>query len=180
MQVEALILDGVFCITPPIFHDERGSFSVPYQNHAFAQHGLSTDWVQDNQSTSVGGVLRGFHFQRPPYTETKLVRVLHGAILDVVVDLRRASATYGHHLTIELSADNRKMLYVPRGFAHAFCVLSDSATVHYKVDNDYTPSAAGGLRWDDPTLAVDWPIATPILSQQDQNLPFFAGFESPF
>ncbi len=180
MQFEALDFDGVYCITPPVFHDERGAFTVPYQKQAFAQHGLVTDWVQDNQSYSVQGVLRGFHFQLPPYTETKLVRVLHGAILDVIVDLRRASATYGQHLALEMSAENSKMLYIPRGFAHAFCVLSAGASVQYKVDNDYTPHAAAGLIWDDPTIGFDWPISTPILSEKDQQLPRFAQFDSPF
>ena len=180
MQFDPLPLAGAFTITPPVFQDTRGHFSVTYQEAAFAEHGLSTHWVQDNQSFSKHGVIRGFHFQRPPHTEAKLVRVLHGEIIDVIVDLRKESATYGQWEQVNLSADNRRMIYVPRGFGHAFCVVSDDAVVSYKVDNHYTPAASTGILWNDPTLNVPWPVETPILSDKDQELPVFAEFETPF
>ena len=180
MQFENLPLTGATLITPPLFPDERGYFTVPYQREAFARQGLATDWVQDNQSLSVRGVLRGFHFQLPPHTETKLVRVIKGAILDVIVDLRTDSATFGQHFAVQLTDENRKMLYIPRGFAHAFYTLSETALVHYKVDNDYTPQANGGIIWDDPDIGISWPTPTPLLSEKDRELPPLSAFESPF
>jgi dTDP-4-dehydrorhamnose 3,5-epimerase len=180
MQFDPLSLDGAFIITPPIFHDERGHFTITYQEKAFAEHGLSTDWVQDNQSFSQQGVVRGFHFQMPPHTEAKLIRVLHGEIMDVIVDLRTQSATFGQWHQVTLSVENRQMLYVPRGFGHGFCVMSEAAVVSYKVDNHYTPQAGAGILWDDPTLNVPWPVDAPILSDKDQQLPKFNDFRSPF
>jgi len=180
MQFDPLSLKGAFVITPPVFQDERGYFSVTYQDTAFAEHGLSTAWVQDNQSFSKYGVIRGFHFQRPPHTEAKLVRVLQGEIMDVIVDLRKGSPTYGKWEQVNLNTENRRMVYVPRGFGHAFCVLSENAVVSYKVDNHYAPQAGAGIVWNDPTLNVPWPVETPILSEKDQALSVFTEFETPF
>lgn len=180
MEFEPLPLAGAYRITPPVFHDARGHFSVTYQHKAFAAHGLSTGWVQDNQSYSTQGVLRGFHFQRPPYAEAKLVRVLKGEIMDVIVDLRADSKTYARWTSVTLSAENGHMVYIPRGFAHAFCVLSDDAVVTYKVDNDYAPRYAGGIIWNDPKLAIPWPVASPVLSEKDAALPRLADFQTPF
>jgi dTDP-4-dehydrorhamnose 3,5-epimerase len=180
LEFDALPLAGAYLITPPVFHDNRGYFTVPYQQAAFAQHGLVTDWVQDNQSYSQRGVLRGFHFQYPPHTETKLVRALQGRILDVIVDLRQDSPTFRQTHSVELNDENRQMVYIPRGFGHAFCVLSDFAVVTYKVDNAYAPDAGGGLIWNDPTLNVDWPIKMPVLSDKDRELPTLSDWESPF
>ena len=181
MNIQPLELSGAYLITPPRFPDERGYFMVPYQQKAFETQGLVTDWVQDNQSYSrQRGVLRGFHFQMPPYTETKLVRVIQGRIMDVIVDLRKESPTFGKWQSTMLTEADGKMLYIPPGFAHAFQVLSDGALVMYKVDKDYTPSAQAGLRWNDKTLNVPWPVKEPVLSAKDRELPMFADFESPF
>ncbi len=180
MQFEELSLAGAYIITPAIKHDNRGYFSVTYQKEAFQQAGLVTDWVQDNQSFSYQNVIRAFHFQLPPHAQTKLVRVLSGAILDVIVDLRRASPTYGQSVGVELSADNYQMIYIPQGFAHGFCALSEQAIISYKVDDVYAPSAESGLIWNDPTIGFNWGIANPILSDKDAALPTFAEFESSF
>ncbi|MFW5748618.1 MAG: dTDP-4-dehydrorhamnose 3,5-epimerase [Chloroflexota bacterium] len=181
MEFQPLWLEGACIIQPNVFYDDRGYFMVPYQAKAFAEHGLPTNWVQDNQSLSTRrGVLRGFHFQMPPHTEAKLVRVLDGVIMDVIVDLRKDSPTFGQWDSVELSAENQKMVYIPRGFAHAFCVVSDRALVTYKVDNDYAPKAQAGLIWNDPTLNIPWPVDDPLLSEKDSQLPTLAEFESPF
>jgi dTDP-4-dehydrorhamnose 3,5-epimerase len=180
MQFEPLQLEGAYLITPPLVKDDRGYFSVTYQKEPFAELGLVTDWVQDNQSYSHKDVIRGFHFQLPPHTETKLVRVIHGAILDVIVDLRKASPTFGQSISVHLSDKNRQLLYIPRGFGHGFLALEPHTVLLYKVDNGYAPNANGGLIWNDPTIGFDWGITNPILSEKDQALPTLAEFESPF
>ncbi len=180
-DIQPLRLAGAFEITLRPIGDERGYFMTTYHAALFRQHGMVTDWAQENQSLSARkGILRGLHFQLPPHTETKLVRVLSGAILDVMVDLRKASPTFGQWEAIELSAENRRMVYIPKGFAHGFCTLTDDVIVAYKVDAYYTPEAQAGLRWDDPTLAIRWPVQEPLLSPKDRALPDFASFESPF
>jgi dTDP-4-dehydrorhamnose 3,5-epimerase len=161
--------------------DGRGYFMRTYDEGIFRDHGLTTAWVQENQSRSTRkGLIRGLHFQRPPHAETKLVRVVVGAILDVFVDLRKESETYGQWDSLELSAENHRMAYIPKGFAHGFCTLTDVAVVLYKVDACYEPRAEGGLRWDDRTLSIAWPTAEPYLSAKDRALPAFDGFVSPF
>lgn len=181
MDFKPLALDGAYLITPPAYTDARGYFMVAYQQDLFSRHGLATDWVQDNQSLSrQRGIIRGFHFQTPPYAQAKLVRVLDGEVMDVIVDLRRSSPTFGQWHHTMLSAENRQMIYIPRGFGHAFQVVSDSATVLYKVDNVYAPDSQGGLIWNDPTLNVPWPVAQPLLSEKDGQLPALTAFESPF
>ena len=174
-------IEGVCIIEPRVFGDARGYFFESYSARDFAEVDNVT-FVQDNESRSTYGVLRGLHFQKPPYTQAKLVRVVEGKVLDVAVDLRRNSPTYGRHVSVELSAENHRMLYLPHGMAHGFSVLSPSAIFQYKCDNFYHPEAEGALAWDDPTLAIDWqlPTADIILSEKDKHHPQFANFTSPF
>jgi dTDP-4-dehydrorhamnose 3,5-epimerase len=182
-NIEAGPIEGLLIITPRKFGDERGFFSETYNARALAEAGFERAFVQDNHSLSrQPGVVRGLHFQTPPFAQDKLVRVLKGAILDVAVDLRKASPTYGRHFAIELSADNWLQLLVPVGFAHGFCTLVPDTEVAYKVTDYYSPQSDAGLRWDDPDLAIDWPVgaAAAILSDKDRRQPGFAGFASPF
>ncbi len=181
MKIERLKLSGSFKIILDPRKDERGYFVRTFDKPIFQAHGLVTDWMQENQSlSSRRGTLRGLHFQRPPHAETKLVRVVTGAIFDVFVDLRKASPTYGQWDSVDLSADNHTMVYIPKGFAHGFCTLTDVAVVAYKVDASYAPEAEGGLRWDDETLNIGWPTDKPFLSARDKALPAFKDFVSPF
>jgi dTDP-4-dehydrorhamnose 3,5-epimerase len=181
MEFIPLTCQGSFEIRPQIREDARGYFMRAYDREFFAARGLATEWVQENQSLSVQrGTIRGLHFQVPPCAETKLVRVVSGALLDVFVDLRKGSPTYGRHEAVELSAENRRMVYIPKGFAHGFCTLTDNVVVQYKVDHPYAPAHEGGLLWNDPTLAIPWPVREPILSARDQGLGPFAGWVSPF
>ena len=169
-------VEGVFIIEPRIFTDQRGYFFESYSRAAFEAAGLHYDFVQDNQSKSVYGTIRGLHFQKGEHAQAKLVRVLEGTVLDVAVDLRRASPTFGKHVAVELSAENNRQLLIPRGFAHGFSVLSETAVFTYKCDNLYCPESEGGIRFDDPTLAVDWRIdpARAMTSEKDKRHPFFA------
>jgi dTDP-4-dehydrorhamnose 3,5-epimerase len=167
-------LKGAFILKPRLFRDQRGYFSETYNRKAFEQLGFSYDFVQDNHSFSKGiGVIRGLHFQKPPYAQTKLVWVVKGRIFDVVVDLRRASQTHGKWFDIELSAFEMNMILVPKGFAHGFCTMEEDTVVLYKVDAYYVPDADSGIRWDDPNLSIPWPVPGPILSEKDKQLPFF-------
>jgi len=181
MEIKPLRLGGAYEITLTPYADDRGYFIRLYDERVFAEHGLQTRWVQDNQSRSTRThTIRGMHFQRPPYAETKLVRVLAGSILDVIVDLRKDSETYGQWDSIQLSSDNFKMLYIPAGFAHGFCTLEPETVVGYKVDNHYAPESEGGLRWNDPTLNISWPTSNPTLSPRDSDHELFENFMSPF
>jgi dTDP-4-dehydrorhamnose 3,5-epimerase len=181
VEIKQRKLKGVFEITLQRISDSRGYFSRTYCKDLFHENGLQTDWVQENQSLSTRvDTLRGLHFQRPPHTETKLVRVLQGVIVDVFVDLRKESETYGQWDSIELSADNNKAIYIPQGLAHGFCTLTDNTIVHYKVDNNYAPDYEGGIRWNDPVLGIAWNVQDAFLSDRDKNLPFFSDFVSPF
>ena len=181
MELRPLKLEGSYEITLAPRRDERGYFMRAYDEAIFREHGLQTRWVQENQARSnQRHTIRGLHFQRPPYAETKLMRVVEGAILDVFVDLRKDSSTYGQWDSIELSVANQKIAYVPRGFGHGFCTLETPAVVLYKVDSNYTPEAEGSLRWNDPTLGISWPTDSPYISEKDRNAPLFADFESPF
>jgi dTDP-4-dehydrorhamnose 3,5-epimerase len=181
MQIEPTNLHGSYEITLEPQRDERGYFMRTYDITTFDEHGLQTNWVQENQSlSSRKGIIRGLHFQRPPHAETKLIRVVQGAIQDVFVDLRTDSSTYGQWHSVELSAHNHKMAYVPRGFAHGFCTLTEIALVCYKVDSPYAPDHEGGIRWDDPSLDITWAASDPILSDKDQHLPSLSNFDSPF
>ncbi len=181
MELKPLKLEGAFEIILAPRVDERGYFMRTYDAAIFRKHGLSNDWVQENQSYSrLRGIVRGLHFQRPPHTETKLVRVSSGAVLDVLVDLRTASPTYGQWDTVELSVERQNMAYVPKGFAHGFCTLTSDVLVHYKVDAYYAPDHEGGLRWNDATLAIPWPDFATLVSEKDSHQPLFQDFVSPF
>lgn len=181
MEIKPLKLAGTFEISPKIIGDSRGYFMESYSQKAFAEHGLQTVWVQENQSLSTRPhTVRGLHFQIPPVAQTKLLRVVQGKILDVFVDLRKNSATYGQWDSIELSDENCKAAYVPQGFAHGFCTLSESVIVQYKVDNFYAPESERGLRWNDADIGIDWKIKDAVLSTRDAEMPFFKDFVSPF
>lgn len=175
-------IDGVYIIEPRVFTDERGYFFESYSRAAFEAAGLHYDFVQDNQSKSSYGTVRGLHFQKGEHAQAKLVRVLEGTVLDVAVDLRRASPTYGQHVAVELSAENNRQLMIPRGFAHGFSVLSETAVFAYKCDNLYCKESEGGIRFDDPTLAIDWRIdmSRALTSEKDKEHPYFSEFESCF
>lgn len=180
MEIKKHALAGVVEFTPRLFGDARGVFFESFSARVMAAAGVDHNWVQDNQSSSARGVLRGLHFQRPPYAQAKLVRVAQGRALDIIVDVRRESATYGQHLAVELNAQQGNILYVPIGFAHGFIALEDDTLFLYKCSDYYQPSAEGGLLWNDPTLNINWGIDTPNVSDKDAILPLFAGFESPF
>lgn len=166
-------LPGLYIIEPKIYEDSRGYFFESYNGEDFRVQGLAINFIQDNQSKSTYGVIRGLHYQHSPHAQTKLVRVLDGKIYDVVVDIRQGSPTFGRSFGIELSSENKKQLFVPKGFAHGFSVLSDFAVVFYKCDYLYTPGSEGGIRFNDPLLNIDWKInsSTAIVSQKDSNLP---------
>lgn len=163
---------GVVIVEPQIFGDHRGFFMESWSKRAFEEAGYRYDFVQDNHSSStVKGTLRGVHFQRGEKAQAKLVRCPKGAVLDVAVDLRRSSPTYKRWVSVELTAENRRQLLIPRGFGHGFLTLTDNVEFFYKVDNPYAPEADGGIRWDDPELKVDWGVTEPILSNKDRRLP---------
>lgn len=183
MNIKPLELNGVFEITLDRIGDSRGYFMRTYDKTIFTDNNLQTVWQQENQSFSSRiYTVRGLHFQNPPYSETKLVRVIQGRILDVFVDLRKESDTYGKWGSIELTDSNDKAIYVPRGFAHGFCTLTEHTLVQYKVDNTYTPSEEGNLCWNDPDIGIDWNIneSQAFLSDRDKKAPYFKDFVSPF
>jgi dTDP-4-dehydrorhamnose 3,5-epimerase len=167
---------GLLVLEPAVFEDKRGSFFEAYNKTTFQNAGIDLDFVQDNQSSSSRGVLRGLHFQKPPYAQTKLIRVLSGCVQDVVVDIRRSQPTFGKCFSIELSAQNRKQLLVPKGFAHGFLVLSETAEVLYKCDSFYRPASEGGILHDDPSMGITWEISADhrIVSGKDMELPVLA------
>lgn len=175
-------IPDLYIIEPKVFGDERGYFLESYSDTWFRENIADTNFVQDNESKSSKGVLRGLHFQKPPMAQAKLVRAIEGEVLDVVVDLRKESPTYGEHFSIVLSAENKKQLFVPRGFAHGFSVLSETAIFSYKVDNFYAPENEGGIIWNDHSLNIDWklPANEVKLSAKDKELDLFDNFESPF
>ena len=182
MELIKTKLDGVLIIKPQVFGDNRGYFMETWSKSAFERAGLSYDFVQDNQSFSAAkGTLRGIHFQRGDDAQAKLVRCLKGAVLDVTVDLRRSSPTYGMWDAFTLSEENKCQLLIPRGFGHAFLTLTDNVEFAYKADNPYAPKSEGGIRWNDLDIGIDWGIESPILSEKDKNAPFLrdavTGFE---
>lgn len=183
MQVIKTALEGVLIIEPRIFKDARGYFFESYNKKAFDEAiGRKVDFVQDNESMSSRGVMRGLHFQRPPHAQAKLVRCVRGRVLDVAVDIRKGSPTYGRHVAVELSEDNHRQFFVPRGFAHGFAVLSDVAVFQYKCDNYYAPEADGGLSIADESLGIDWQLdpSEALLSDKDTKHPLLKDFDSPF
>lgn len=181
MQINALKLEGTFEIIIKRIGDSRGYFMETYSRQAFAEHGLQTEWVQENQSLSEKKqTVRGLHFQKPPAAQAKLVRVVQGEVLDVFVDLRKESKAYGQWDCIVLSEENCKCVYVPRGFAHGFCTLTENVIIQYKVDHPYSPEHDSGIRWDDADIGVNWNVEDPVLSEKDKNAQFFKDFVSPF
>lgn len=183
MEIIRTNIDGVFIIQPRVFGDARGYFFESFNARDFAeQTGLNIHFVQDNESLSHYGVLRGLHFQCPPYAQSKLVRVVKGRVRDVAVDIRKGSPTYGQHVSVELSQDNHIQFFMGKGFAHGFSVLSEEAIFQYKCDEFYTPQSEGAIAWDDPDLNIDWSIPADkiLLSEKDKHHPFLKDFITPF
>jgi len=172
--------EGLLLIEPKVFPDGRGYFFESYNKQTFRQFGLDTPFVQDNQSQSQRGVLRGLHFQNPPHAQTKLVRVISGKALDVCLDIRKGSKTYGQHYTVELSAENKKALWIPEGFAHGFTALTDDMVFCYKCSRNYHRDSEDGILWNDPQLAIDWKTDQPLVSEKDKKQKSFASFQSMF
>ena len=175
-------ISDVFIIEPTVFGDDRGYFLESYNKKNFEEVVGKISFVQDNESKSSKGVLRGLHFQKPPFEQAKLVRCIEGEVLDIAVDIRKKSKTYGKHVAVLLSGKNKRQLFVPRGFAHGFLVLSDTATFAYKVDNSYAPDYDEGIRWSDKELNIQWGLkeSEVLVSAKDAELPFLSEFESPF
>lgn len=175
-------LDGVVIIEPKVFKDKRGYFFESFNQQKFEEYIGEVNFRQDNESQSTFGVLRGLHFQAPPYAQAKLVRCIQGKVLDVAVDIRKDSKTYGKHIAIELSEENKKQMFIPRGFAHGFIVLSETAVFSYKVDNIYAPQCDSGIIWSDSDLNIDWKISKKevILSEKDINLLMLKELNTPF
>lgn len=171
MEIIKTNIDGVVIIEPKVFVDNRGYFFESFSQKIFEEKVCKTSFVQDNESKSSFGVLRGLHFQKPPYAQSKLVRVIKGKVLDVAVDIRKGSPTFGQHVSVELTEENKRQFFVPRGFAHGFVVLSEEVIFQYKCDNFYAPQHEGALAWDDPDLGIDWqiPIDKIILSDKDKK-----------
>ena len=179
MNYRKTSIPDVYIIEPRVFNDERGYFFEAFKKEDFEAHVGKVDFVQDNESKSVRGVLRGLHYQKGEFSQAKLVRVIKGKVIDVAVDLRRSSPTFGKHVAVELSEENKLQLFIPRGFAHGFLVLSDEAVFDYKVDNAYAPQAEAGIRWNDPVLGIEWPISGDevLASEKDLAAPAFEDAE---
>ena len=175
-------ISDLYIIEPSVFGDNRGYFLESFNLEKFEENVCPIKFVQDNESRSSKGVLRGLHFQKPPFSQAKLVRCIEGRVMDVAVDIRKGSPTYGKHVAIELTGENKRQLFVPRGFAHGFSVLSDTAVFAYKVDNRYAPESDSGIRYDDKELNIDWGLkgSEILVSAKDSELPFLSEFESPF
>ena len=187
MEIIKTLIDGVLIIEPRVFKDSRGYFFESFSQREFDEKvtpilGHSINFVQDNESMSSYGVMRGLHYQRMPYTQSKLVRCVKGAVLDVAVDIRKGSPTFGQHVAVELTEDNHRQFFVPRGFAHGFAVLSETAVFQYKCDNFYAPQADGGISIKDDSLGIDWqiPVDKALLSEKDTKHALLKDFDSPF
>ncbi|RXQ91466.1 dTDP-4-dehydrorhamnose 3,5-epimerase [Ancylomarina salipaludis] len=182
MQFIKTNIPDVFIIEPKIFGDDRGYFFESFNQKEFEEHIGKINFIQDNESKSSKGVLRGLHFQRPPYTQSKLLRCIEGEVLDVAVDLRQDSPTYKQHLSVVLSGDNKKQVFIPKGFAHGFLVLSETATIAYKVDQYYAPDYDSGIAWNDIEINIDWGVSPEDvqLSEKDKNLKALVEIEHPF
>ena len=182
MNVIKTNIDGVVIIEPRVFKDARGYFFESFSQREFEEKVRPINLVQDNESMSIYGVMRGLHFQAPPFTQSKLVRCVKGAVLDVAVDIRKGSPTYGQHVAVELTEDNHRQFFVPRGFAHGFAVLSETAVFQYKCDNFYAPQADGGISIKDDSLGIDWriPVESALLSEKDTKHALLMDFDSPF
>lgn len=182
MNVIKTNIDGVVIIEPRVFKDARGYFFESFSQREFEEKVRKINFVQDNESMSSYGVMRGLHFQAPPFTQSKLVRCVKGAVLDVAVDIRKGSPTYGQHVAVELTEDNHLQFFVPRGFAHGFAVLSETTVFQYKCDNFYAPQADGGISIKDDSLGIDWriPVESALLSEKDTKHALLKDFDSPF
>ena len=182
MEVIKTAIEGVFIIEPRLFKDDRGYFFESFSQREFNEKVRKVNFVQDNESKSSYGVLRGLHFQKPPYAQSKLVRVIKGAVLDVAVDIRKGSPTFGKYVSVELTEDNHRQFFIPKGFAHGFAVLSETAVFQYKCDNFYAPEADGGISIVDGSLGIDWKINADrvLLSEKDTKHAFLKDFDSPF
>ena len=180
MEIIETKINGLFIIQPKVFEDARGYFFESYNESVFKQFGINVNFVQDNQSLSGAGVLRGLHFQAPPFSQGKLVRVITGAVLDVAVDIRKNSPTYGQHVSVELSEENKTMFYIPSGFAHGFLTLRDNTVFSYKCTQVYNKASEGCVLWNDLDLNIQWNVTNPILSEKDIQGTPFTSFVSPF
>lgn len=182
MNITSTLIAGVWIIEPCVFDDARGYFFESYNQKEFDEKIRPVRFVQDNESFSSYGVLRGLHFQKPPFAQSKLVRVISGNVIDVAVDIRAGSPTYGQHVAVELSGENHRQFFIPRGFAHGFVVLSETALFQYKCDNFYAPQSEGAIAWDDPALAIDWRIPADriLLSDKDRHHPLLKDMEPVF
>jgi len=180
MKIISTSIPDCIIIEPRVFGDDRGYFYESWNKESFHEAGLDMDFVQDNQSMSMKGVLRGLHFQAPPFAQGKLVRVIQGSVIDVAVDIRKSSPSFGKHVAVELSGDNKRMFWVPEGFAHGFLTLEDHTIFSYRCTDVYNKESEGSLNWNDPELNIDWNISDPILSEKDQIAPLLADFNSPF
>ena len=182
MEIIKTAIEGVVIIEPRLFKDDRGYFFESFSQREFTEKVRKVDFVQDNESKSSYGVLRGLHFQKPPYAQSKLVRVIKGSVLDVAVDIRKGSPTFGEHVSVELTEENHRQFFIPRGFAHGFAVLSETAVFQYKCDNFYAPQHDGGISILDESLGICWRMLTgkAILSEKDIKHPLLKDFESPF
>ncbi|MBO7276880.1 MAG: dTDP-4-dehydrorhamnose 3,5-epimerase [Bacteroidales bacterium] len=180
MKILQTELPGLLIIEPDVFRDERGYFCETYNQQKLSQLGFNQTFVQDNESMSSKGVLRGIHFQKPPFAQAKLVRVVRGSIIDFAVDLRKGSPTYGKYKAVELDSETKRMLYLPEGFGHAFVSLEDNTIFSYKCSNFYNKESESGILWSDEDLNIDWKIDNPILSDKDKILGKLKDFDSPF
>lgn len=182
MKIIRTDIEDVLIIEPDVFGDHRGYFMESFSQRKFAENVADVRFVQDNESRSSFGVLRGLHYQKPPFAQSKLVRVVKGAVLDVAVDMRKGSPTFGRHVAVELSEDNHRQCFIPKGFAHGFVVLSDEAVFQYKCDEFYAPLSEGAISWDDPDLAIDWrlPVDELVLSEKDTSNPRLRDIEILF
>lgn len=180
MEIIKTKIADLYIIKPKVFEDHRGYFFESYNKQEFIHLGIDQNFVQDNESMSQKGVLRGLHFQKPPFAQGKLVRVMQGSVLDVAVDIRKVSPTYGHWVAVELTQHNKWMYWIPPGFAHGFAALEDNTVFFYKCTNVYNKESEGCILWDDPTLNIEWNIDKPVLTDRDIQAPLFKNFVSPF
>ncbi|MBN8695942.1 MAG: dTDP-4-dehydrorhamnose 3,5-epimerase [Bacteroidetes bacterium] len=180
MEITKTPLEGLLIIQPKVFEDDRGHFFESYNKNVFLQNGINVDFVQDNQSLSQAGVLRGLHFQNPPFAQGKLVRVIKGSVLDIAVDIRKNSKTYGEHFAITLNEQNKTQFWIPEGFAHGFLTLENNTIFSYKCTNYYNKASEGCILWNDSDLHIDWNINNPILSEKDKAGEIFKNFNSQF
>ena len=182
MEIIKTNIEGVVIIEPRIFKDDRGYFFESFSQREFEEKVCKTTFVQDNESKSSYGVVRGLHFQKPPFAQSKLVRVIKGAVLDVAVDIRKGSPTFGQYVSVELTGENHRQFFIPRGFAHGFSVLSEEVIFQYKCDNFYSPQSEGAIAWNDPDLNIDWriPVEEVVLSEKDSKHPKLKDWQSVF